>query len=103
MPFAFGHVGDGNIHLAVRAAEGQDEALLLARDAIEQAVHETVRSLGGSISAEHGLGLAKNEIIGDYKDAEEISLMKSLKAVLDPKNILNPGKVLPSDCLRRSL
>ncbi len=97
VPFAFGHVGDGNIHLAVRAAKGQEEALLLARGAIEEAIFEEVKQLGGSISAEHGLGLAKNEMIVHYKSAAEIELMKSLKTALDPKNILNPGKVLPAD------
>ncbi len=97
VPFAFGHVGDGNIHLAVRAAEGQDGALLSAREAIEGAIFEEVNRLGGSISAEHGLGLAKNEMIAHYKSAVEIELMKSLKGALDPKNILNPGKVLPAD------
>jgi len=96
-PFAFGHVGDGNIHLAVRAAKGLDEALLLARAAIEGAIFEEVNQLGGSISAEHGLGLAKNEMIVHYKSAAEIELMKSVKTTLDPKNILNPGKVLPAD------
>jgi FAD/FMN-containing dehydrogenase len=95
LPFAFGHVGDGNIHLAVRATERQDEALLAARGEIEQAVNDVVGSLGGSISAEHGLGLAKNKTIARYKSSAEIALMKTLKSALDPKNILNPGKVLP--------
>ena len=50
---------------------------------------------GGSISAEHGLGLAKNEDIARYKSADEIGVMRALKRALDPNNILNPGKVLP--------
>jgi FAD/FMN-containing dehydrogenase len=96
LPFAFGHLGDGNIHLAVRAVKGRDEALLSARAAIEEAVFEEVNRLCGSISAEHGLGLAKNEMIVRYKSAAEIELMKRLKTALDPKNILNPGKVVPA-------
>jgi FAD/FMN-containing dehydrogenase len=54
-----------------------------------------VGRLGGSISAEHGLGLAKNEAVARYKGAEEIAVMRALKQALDPNNILNPGKVLP--------
>ena len=95
-PLAFGHVGDGNIHLAICAGDGRHDALLSLREAIERAIFEEVLKLGGSISAEHGLGLAKNETIAQYKSAAEIELMKSLKAALDPKNILNPGKVLPT-------
>jgi FAD/FMN-containing dehydrogenase len=93
--FTFGHAGDGNLHFAVQAP-GHDAALLAARDAIERAVHETTRKFNGSISAEHGLGLAKNEAIALYKSADEIALMRALKATLDPNNILNPGKLLPS-------
>lgn len=96
IPIAFGHVGDGNIHYAVCAAKGRDEELLSLRDAIENAVFAEVERLGGSISAEHGLGLAKNDAITRYKSAAEIEVMKTLKAALDPKNILNPGKVLPT-------
>jgi FAD/FMN-containing dehydrogenase len=95
-PMSFGHVGDGNIHLAVCAAKGQDQKLLSKRQEIENAIYEEVYRLGGSISAEHGLGLAKNEAIGRYKSAAEIDLMKTLKSTLDPNNILNPGKVLPA-------
>ena len=95
-PFSFGHVGDGNIHLAVRAPQGQDDALIAAREKIETAILDEVHRLGGSISAEHGLGQAKNETITRYKSAAEIEVMRTFKAALDPKNILNPGKVLPA-------
>jgi FAD/FMN-containing dehydrogenase len=94
-PFTFGHVGDGNLHFAVQAP-GNDAALLAARGAIERAVQEETAQFRGSISAEHGLGLAKNEAIASYKSAAEIDLMCALKRTLDPNNILNPGKLLPS-------
>ena len=92
--FTFGHVGDGNLHFAVQAP-GRDAALLAARGSIERAVQEETAKLRGSISAEHGLGLAKNDAIARYRSADEITLMRALKQTLDPKNILNPGKLLP--------
>jgi FAD/FMN-containing dehydrogenase len=92
--YPFGHVGDGNLHYAIRAP-GDQAALLAARSSLERAVHEETVKLGGSISAEHGLGLAKNEDIARYKSADEIEVMRTLKRALDPRNILNPGKLLP--------
>jgi FAD/FMN-containing dehydrogenase len=92
--YPFGHVGDGNLHYAIKAP-GDQTALLAARSSLEHAVHEQTVKLGGSISAEHGLGLAKNEDIARYKSADEIGVMRALKRTLDPKNILNPGKLLP--------
>ena len=94
-PFTFGHVGDGNLHFAIQAP-GHDAALLAQRGAIERAVHDTTEKFHGSISAEHGLGLAKNEVIALYKPTQEIEIMRALKRTLDPNNILNPGKLLPS-------
>ena len=93
--FTFGHIGDGNLHFAVQAP-GHDAALIAARAAIEQTIQEETARLRGSISAEHGLGLAKNDANARYKSAEEIALMRALKHALDPNNILNPGKLLPS-------
>jgi FAD/FMN-containing dehydrogenase len=93
--FTFGHVGDGNLHFAVQAP-GHDAALLAARETIERAVQDETTKFRGSISAEHGLGLAKNEAIARYRGADEIALMRALKRTLDPNNILNPGKLLPS-------
>jgi FAD/FMN-containing dehydrogenase len=92
--YPFGHVGDGNLHYAIKAP-GNDTALLSARTGLERGVQEEAAKLGGSISAEHGLGIAKNEEIQRYKSADEITLMRTLKRTLDPKNILNPGKLLP--------
>lgn len=93
--FTFGHIGDGNLHFAIQAP-GHDAALLSARGAIERTVQEETARLRGSISAEHGLGLAKNEANAHYKSAEEIATMRALKRTFDPNNILNPGKLLPS-------
>jgi FAD/FMN-containing dehydrogenase len=95
-PFAFGHVGDGNLHFAI-LAPGHDAELNAARSALEQIVQDETHRLGGSISAEHGLGLAKNDVIARYKTAAELDIMRALKRALDPRNILNPGKLLPSD------
>jgi FAD/FMN-containing dehydrogenase len=92
--FTFGHVGDGNLHFAVQAP-GHDAALLAAREKIERAIQDETAKLRGSISAEHGLGLAKNDAIARYRSTDEITLMRALKQTLDPKNILNPGKLLP--------
>jgi len=94
-PFTFGHVGDGNLHFAVQAP-GHDAALLAQRGAIERAVYDTAQKFRGSISAEHGLGVAKNDAIALYKAADEIEVMRALKRTLDPNDILNPGKLLPS-------
>jgi FAD/FMN-containing dehydrogenase len=92
--YTFGHVGDGNLHYAIKAP-GNDAALRAARRALENEVQQQAARLGGSISAEHGLGLAKNEDILRYKSDTEIGTMRALKHTLDPKNILNPGKLLP--------
>jgi FAD/FMN-containing dehydrogenase len=94
-PVVFGHIGDGNLHFNVSAPPGNDTAHLAARDRIETLIYEAVHRVAGSISAEHGLGLAKNETIARYKTAEEVAVMRALKQTLDPNNILNPGKVLP--------
>jgi FAD/FMN-containing dehydrogenase len=93
----FGHAGDGNLHFNVSAARGGDAALIPARDAIEDIIHDAAHRFGGAISAEHGLGLAKNAQIARYKSAEEIAAMRALKRAFDPNDILNPGKVLPPE------
>jgi len=86
---AFGHIGDGNIHYNVGG-----EALLVRREEVNRVVYDTVAALGGSISAEHGLGQLKREEIRRYKGALELELMRTLKAALDPQGLMNPGKVL---------
>lgn len=92
---SFGHIGDGNIHFNFSAPEQGDDTSFLARwDEIQSIVHEIVHAFGGSISAEHGIGVQKRDQLGRYKDVVEMDLMRTLKHTLDPKNILNPGKVI---------
>ena len=92
---AFGHVGDGNIHYNC-GKPGRDEARAFFGESpeVNHVVYEVVRELGGSISAEHGLGVLKRDEIPRYKDALELELMRSIKRTLDPHGIMNPGKVL---------
>jgi FAD/FMN-containing dehydrogenase len=91
----FGHVGDGNIHYNVIQPEGADKAAFLARwDEVNAVVFAVVKKFGGSISAEHGVGVMKRDILPDYKDPVALDLMRALKRTLDPNGILNPGKVL---------
>jgi FAD/FMN-containing dehydrogenase len=87
--FCFGHVGDGNLHYNIGPA-----ALLPQREAVNRIVYDAVARLGGSISAEHGLGQLKREAIRRQKSPLELELMRALKAALDPKGLMNPGKVL---------
>jgi FAD/FMN-containing dehydrogenase len=95
-PVPFGHIGDGNIHFNISVPKGGDNAAFLARwDEIARVVHDIVNDFGGSISAEHGIGVMKRNEIARYKSAAEIETMRALKRALDPNNILNPGKVLP--------
>ncbi|MCX8255419.1 FAD linked oxidase domain protein [Beijerinckiaceae bacterium RH AL1] len=92
---AFGHLGDGNIHCNVQQPIGGDKAAFLARwDDMSAAVHGLVQKLGGSISAEHGIGQMKRDLLPGVKDPVALDVMRSIKATLDPKGILNPGKVL---------
>ncbi|HEX5093296.1 MAG TPA: FAD-binding oxidoreductase [Burkholderiales bacterium] len=87
--YAFGHIGDGNLHYNIG-----DAALLDRRDEVNALVFEAVAALGGSISAEHGLGQLKREAIRRHKDPLELELMRALKRTLDPQGLMNPGKVL---------
>ena len=92
---AFGHLGDGNIHCNVQQPERGDKAAFLARwDEVNRIVHGLVASFGGSISAEHGIGQLKRELLPGVKDPVSLDAMRSIKSALDPKGILNPGKVL---------
>ena len=94
-PVPFGHLGDGNIHFNISAPKNGDADAFLARwDEVNRLVHDIVRDFNGSISAEHGIGVMKRDSLPRYKSAVEIDVMRSLKHTLDPKNILNPGKVL---------
>ena len=93
--YAFGHVGDGNLHYNVGMREASATGALMARrDAVNEIVFQAVAALGGSISAEHGLGQLKREAIRRYKDPLELELMRAVKRTLDPANLMNPGKVI---------
>lgn len=94
-PLPFGHLGDGNIHYNVNQPEGADKQAFVARwDEVNAVVFAVVAKYGGSISAEHGIGIMKRDILPRVKDPVALDLMRTLKRTLDPKGILNPGKVL---------
>src|SRR5579883_297173 len=95
-PVPFGHLGDGNIHFNLEQPESADPAWFLAHDhAIMDCVNEVVRRYGGSFSAEHGVGQLKPYMMSDWRGGTELDLMRRIKAALDPRGLLNPGKVLP--------
>jgi FAD/FMN-containing dehydrogenase len=87
--YCFGHVGDGNLHYNVG-----DAALLTRAAEVNRIVYDQVAALEGSISAEHGLGQLKREEITRHKDPLELELMRAVKRALDPRGLMNPGKVL---------
>ena len=92
---AFGHFGDGNIHFNLSQPVGMDKAAFLSRwSAFNRIVHDIVHRMGGSIAAEHGIGLIKRDELALYGDPVALDLMRRLKTVLDPHNLLNPGKVV---------
>ena len=94
-PCPFGHFGDGNIHFNLsRPLEMSDAEFLAEYPAFNRIVHDIVHRMGGSISAEHGIGKVKREELRRYKDPVAISLMQQIKATLDPDNLMNPGKIL---------
>ena len=91
----FGHLGDGNLHYNVFPPEGESrEAHTGQRDAIKRAVHDLVHEMGGSVSAEHGVGRLKVEDLERYGDPAKLAAMRAIKAALDPLGIMNPGAVL---------
>jgi len=91
----FGHVGDGNIHYNCSLPhDGEGHPLGDAVHEVSGIVYEVVHSLGGSISAEHGLGVLKRDEIRRYKEEVELELMRAIKSVIDPQGLMNPGKVL---------
>ena len=87
--YVFGHVGDGNLHYNIG-----DQALVARKPEVNRIVYDAVAGLGGSISAEHGLGQLKRDEITRHKQALELDLMRTLKRALDPNGLMNPGKVL---------
>jgi D-lactate dehydrogenase (cytochrome) len=94
-PVPFGHLGDGNIHYNVSQPVGADTADFLGRwHDVNAVVFAIVLRMGGSISAEHGIGVLKRDELPDVKDQVAVELMRGIKAMLDPLGIMNPGKVL---------
>jgi tRNA threonylcarbamoyl adenosine modification protein (Sua5/YciO/YrdC/YwlC family) len=95
-PIPFGHLGDGNIHFNLTQPTGADTAAYLARwDEVNRVVHDIVAEFSGSISAEHGIGRMKVAENRHYKSPVEIEMMQRIKAALDPRGIMNPGKIVP--------
>ena len=95
-PVPFGHMGDGNIHFNFSQPEGVDGKAFMAacEERVHDAIYEIVLRLGGSVSAEHGIGQLKVDLLRQVKDPVALELMRSIKQALDPKGILNPGKVI---------
>jgi FAD/FMN-containing dehydrogenase len=93
----FGHLGDGNIHLNLIQPEGAESAAFLARaDALMHVVNGVVKGLGGSFSAEHGVGRLKTGLMEEWRGGVELRLMRGIKAALDPAGLFNPGVIFPS-------
>lgn len=92
----FGHLGDGNLHYNIQCPEGADAAHFLKTNEpqVNDMVYDAVKSFGGSVSAEHGIGRLKVESLPHYKDPVALQLMRSIKQALDPQNLMNPGRVL---------
>lgn len=91
----FGHIGDGNLHYnQSKAAALENDKFIAQTDAVNRIVHDIVNDLGGSVSAEHGLGQLKREENRRYKSEVELDLMLAVKKALDPQGLLNPGKLL---------
>jgi len=91
--FTFGHIGDGNIHFAITVPNASADD----HDKVEQCVYEPLQPHGGSVSAEHGIGLEKKAFLPISRSDSEIALMRRLKQALDPNGILNPGKIFDFD------
>ena len=95
-PVSFGHLGDGNLHFNFNSPKpGDDPGFLSQWEEVQQTVHDIVKDFNGSISAEHGIGVMKVAQLPRYKSTEELDAMRALKHAYDPRNILNPGKLIP--------
>ncbi|MBR2124458.1 MAG: FAD-binding oxidoreductase [Acetobacter sp.] len=92
----FGHIGDGNIHFDLVQPEGMDLSVFLTHaPALMHAVADVVRDLGGSFSAEHGVGQLKSYMMPSWRGGVELETMRRIKTAIDPKNLMNPGKIFP--------
>jgi FAD/FMN-containing dehydrogenase len=91
----YGHIGDGNLHISVLRPESMEMADFTREcGRVTQLLCEVLARHGGSISAEHGVGLLKKPYLGSVRSAPDIALMRQLKRAFDPRGILNPGKLL---------
>jgi FAD/FMN-containing dehydrogenase len=94
--FTFGHLGDGNLHYNVARPAGADDATLHAvQPGLSAIVHDAVQALGGSISAEQGIGRVRTADLARYKQPVELRLMRAVKRAIDPQGLMNPGVLLP--------
>jgi FAD/FMN-containing dehydrogenase len=94
-PVPFGHLGDGNLHYNISQPEGVDKDAFLTRwEEVNAVVHDLVGEFSGSISAEHGIGRMKRDLLPSVKSKVEMDMMGALKKTFDPNGILNPGKLL---------
>ena len=90
----FGHIGDGNLHLNILKPDDLDKAVFFEQcGKVSLAVFDIVKRYGGSVSAEHGVGLLKKDYLQYSRSPEEIALMRQLKQIFDPKGLMNPGKI----------
>jgi FAD/FMN-containing dehydrogenase len=90
----FGHIGDGNLHINVLKPESLSDADFIAQcEHVTQLLADTLHKHGGSISAEHGIGLVKRAYLESTRSTAEIALMRGIRQVFDPRGILNPGKL----------
>ena len=91
----YGHLGDGNLHCNLSQRPGADAARFQAQEPlIKRAIHDLVHQMGGSISAEHGIGQLKVDELRRYAAPEKLELMRRIKQAIDPDGIMNPGKLL---------
>ena len=94
----FGHLGDGNLHFSVHTSQLHDAAVASnIEDALRDDLYRIVLDLEGSFSAEHGIGSRKTSHLRKYKAGARLLMMQNIKRALDPKNLLNPGKVVQPD------
>jgi len=94
-PVPFGHLGDGNLHYNVsQPTTITTEEFMMKTDEMNNAIHEIVMKMGGSISAEHGIGILKVDELERYKNNEDLQMMRKIKDAIDPSNLLNPGRIL---------
>lgn len=93
----FGHAGDGNVHMSVMKGERSEQQWESVRADVLNRIYEIATSLGGLVSAEHGLGVNKRQYFFRYTDPCIVALMQGIKAVFDPQGILNPGVSYAAD------